>query len=508
MYSREDKLQTFMHDLQRYIDMHRIDVSDNRVIDTFIENPDVQYLISTWLKEPQNDIQLYHVLVDLPQILDALSEEGQSFVMDALFNRARQLRTWMPESTDFDLAVQTMPNGSVSGLVQKPEPTKDNWSMLNRELLTIPEDDISKLNAYKVWINADVLNANTVLDMDQNSHVAFGAQIKKIIEENPSLYRSDKKDRKKLVPVMFTDELVARVKIDPVIQRILATVIPFVPKTIIKPDSSTQNDTTEAQTHQEHNPQNNHARVNLLLGIEDTDDDISSITSSVNLNQLASNISDTAKYSEENLSSDDSLSQSDHTTEEDRSTPSISLTAWQMYHIQSNEQVGILVNLKQLDPNQIPDRALTQKEIIAYDNQYARALNSPNLWTKDMRLESKTTPDSPPPYRRHSVDNQQPQRKTRAQEWNATIRANKHAKPQREFYGVVKDNTQNTIYQEVNRNQRKYDYLGPDNGKMPAWHTKWMEILKQREQGKTEGHDNKNKKENDSSFNSHPRKKS
>lgn len=451
MYSRDEKFQTFLHDLQRYIDTQHIDVSDNHFIDLFIQNPDVQYLLSTWLQQPQNDIQLYHVLIDLPQILNTMNEDEQNFVMEALFKRAHLFRTWIPELTDFDLAIQNIPDDS-----------KDNWSILNRELLTIPEDDIPKLQTYKVWINADILNANTVLDMDQQSHIAFDARIKKIIEENPNLYLTDKHDQHKLVPVMFTDELIARVKVDPVIQNILAQVIHFEPKPIVKPNASAPRNTIEAQATQENIVQNQNRLLDILLGLENTDDESSLSEETINSQQHGRDSSDSTEHT------DSDSSQSGHTTEEEHSTSSI--------------------------PNQTHKQkeASPPKDIAHHSKQYTPALNSPNIRSD----KTKTYQDSTPASR------QPPKRRTTAQEWNASLRSNPPSRTQKAFYGVVKNNTHNLIYQNVNNEQRWHNYLGPDNGKMPNWHLQWVEMQKKREQAQVEGHEDKKDNVSDSSTSS------
>jgi hypothetical protein len=288
------------YDLEAYIKKQHLRVPDNELLDRLIENPDIGYLISTWLRA-DNSIQLEHLLIDLPDMLVKMNPQDQRTSLQEFFERAQLMRRLMPEPSNDDLALQ-----SILGYVE--EPRADGWSNLNRPLFALGDEAIDHLKNYTKYINHGIFAANTVLSMSPEQYAAFDARVGVITQENALYSEKSTENPEALVYKIFEDDLIAHLKKDKIISELLAGVKLFKPvSTPLKqaePDSG--------------------VTLETLLGIGSADDD-----------------------------TDETLSDLSHES---------GAFSWRAHNIETYE-LGKLIELSEINESDVPDdRDLSEKE--------------------------------------------------------------------------------------------------------------------------------------------------
>ncbi|MCX7091260.1 MAG: hypothetical protein NTU48_07420 [Legionellales bacterium] len=402
----------FISDLNLYIQEKNLTLQHPTIIDTLIENPDIQRLLSIWMQK-NNTIQLHHVLVEIPNALSTMDSIKQGAAISVFFERAKKLSDWMPRKTNYDLAIQSVRErfaDKVDFGVQVPE--VDRWFDLNRPVAELSEEDMAKLDKYEFFINGDIFSANTVLDMDPATCAAFDAQVKSIIENHASFLLPEKDDRRKLKPTIFSDELLDRIKKDPHIIALLAQVTPWIPNPPQKAAAAIQ------ETPTNYDPE----LIKTLLGLEHSDDELS--VSGLTDQDTHSGVTDQDTHSEEEY------------------VPNRKLTFWQNFNIESNEDLNALVELEIVDPFNVPDRELTTAE----EQRYAGFINQIILKQEQLSQRSATSRESTTSSL-SGANSSNPLKPVRYEKINH----------QQKFIPVIKDFTHNREHQERNRRQRNLD---------------------------------------------------
>lgn len=409
MNNRSTDNREFMRSLHLYIQEHHIPISDERIIDRLIENPNIQRLLSIWI-EKNNTLQLQHILVEIPHTLSQVNTTEQEEVLNLFFERAQIISDLIPKKTDFDLAIESVKERFPH---DGPSPEVDRWSDLNRPIAEISTQDLLKLKRYAFFINGDIFSANTVLDMDPTACAAFDTQINSIIENHASFLLPEKHDLHKLNPTIFSDELLDQIKKDPTITALLANIKPWRPVAHQKPVAEIQD--TDPNL------------LKLLLGLEDSDDESS-----------VSGITD------RDISSGDDSPPS----------PPRTLTFWQTYNIEANEDLEALIQLQIVDPFNVPDRALTTAEEHRYANYIEQIIKASGL-QKDNDSQKSGVTDGASFSSQSDLSQATPQQSARKK----PVQHETIPHPREKFIPVIKDNTQNRDFQERNRNQRQLDYV-------------------------------------------------
>ena len=457
MDNRDAEVIKFMRTLTDYMQTHHIIVPEFPRIsypnpfDQLIEHPDVQRLLSVWMKH-NNTLQLLYILETLPNMLQQKSEDDQATILNRFFEYAHSIRTWIPEKNDYDLAIESVQK-QLDEDVKPAQSIKDaaieRWADFNRPLYDLNESDIARLRKYTFFINGDIFSANTVLDMDPETCTEFDARVKQIIKEHANFLLPENNDLRKLNPAIFQDELFARIKKDPHIIALLDNIKPWVPvvperpkikqetrKKPTPPASPVPNPMPREPIVEERKPtpvdETRDMDLNALLGLNESDDD-----STV----------DTTDHEITASSDNNSLAISSET--EDKSTSSLSF--WQKFNIESNEDLAALIELEIMQPHQVPDRALTTKDEQHYAHLVERiiqaSLHSDKTSSQaDKRIDHSTPSNS---TRAHQTTPRQP---IPSENVSQSVRR----KP---FIPVIKDDTYNTELQKYNRDKRQLDYV-------------------------------------------------
>lgn len=440
-------------ELSDYIEAEHLDVLDNPLLDVLIENPDISYWMASWLRE-KNATQLEHVLAHLPTMLLQMSPEAQQDALADFFQRAQLLRGLSPEPTIFDRALQPIP-GSVATRI-------DGWSSLNRPLFAIAEMDILKLKKYAPFINHGIFTANTVLDMKPADCAKFDARVTGLIQDYANYMLPSKRNPKQLEPRIFEDELTEHIKTDKVINDLLAGINAFQPTIVAKKPVKNQS-SAPLQTY---NPISEE-ELAAFLGYDESETDTSDATDSEDVSH----------------------------TKADSDT----LTAWQRYNLDTN-QLQTLIEIKQLNLHDIPDRALTEHEKALYlimntmvqDFGLDKAsVSTDNDSHEESEVSGNTNLDRPLPPKGllGSAQPVKPLGHLAAQHKPSTPKESTDSAPiipdqRRPFRTDIKKGTHNKVYKkhlkaEHTISERVADYTRESKG-APRWHEEYKKRLQER----------------------------
>ncbi len=494
MYSKNIDFHSFINDLTKYIREKNLDITDTPILDILIENPDMQRLISIWL-QTKNDSQLNYLLLQTVDKVSKMPPEEQNQALSGLLEQAKFLNSKIPTPSDLDIVLESMGEAETE--------TWDGWSDFNLPLAELSQTDMKKLQHHVFFINAGVFTANVVAGMSIAETAAFDARVDAIIKEHADFILPDR---------VFSDKLVALLKSDLIIREILAGVKAIQP--VVTPLKRQRLGSEEVNE--------DLLAPSFVTSIERQGMDSEDLTDSaddsaeVSADLLAQYLGlDNDESTVDTYTDDDSLDREDSTenissisgatTAEDldldisREKPASStLTFWQSFNIEAHDLYE-LIRIGEINPHDIPDRELTDKEtaIYLFMNRLMHDLK-PGL--QDMQKKESVTP-----ARRESISPQSSLGSTVTSNISSYRSSNSTAyeyptvEPRRfnkkdsrdKFIPVIKDTTHNIDYKERNRNQRKIDYVGKEGTGMPRWHREYKERMQQRQNRSSEAEDTK-----------------
>ena len=445
MYSKNIDSHSFLNALTKYIRENHLDITDTPLLDTLIENPDMQRLMSIWL-QTNNESQLNHLLLPTLDRLSRMSEEEQNQELHGLLEQAKFLNSMIPAPSDLDIVLESMGEAKTD--------TWDGWSDFNLSLAEISSADMKKIQNHIFFINAGVFTANVVAGMSIAETAAFDARVDAILKEHADF----------IMPVrVFSDKLVALIKSDVIIRDILAGVKAIQPFVIpIKSQVVEDDDLTDSADESEN------VSADLLAQYLGFDDDESTVDSAENI----SSISDATTNESQDLNTA-------------RVKPASStLTDWQKFNIETHDLYELIL-IGEIDPYSIPDRELTQKEVVIYQFMKKLMRDLPDTRSRErvsLECDQSISPQSGISSADTSGDvSSYRSSNSQAYEYPTKEPRRIKTKDSREtFIPVIKDTTHNVNYKERNRNQRKPDYLGKEGTGMPRWHRQYKERMQQK----------------------------
>ena len=283
---------------------------------------------------------------------------------------------------------------------------------------------------------------------------AFDARVDAIIKEHADFIMPDR---------VFSDKLVALIKSDVIIRDILAGVKAIQPFVIpIKSQVVEDDDLTDSADESEN------VSADLLAQYLGFDDDESTVDSAENI----SSISDATTNESQDLNTA-------------RVKPASStLTDWQKFNIETHDLYELIL-IGEIDPYSIPDRELTQKEVVIYQFMKKLMRDLPDTRSRErvsLECDQSISPQSGISSADTSGDvSSYRSSNSQAYEYPTKEPRRIKTKDSREtFIPVIKDTTHNVNYKERNRNQRKPDYLGKEGTGMPRWHRQYKERMQQK----------------------------
>ena len=434
MYSKRIDFPKFNNDLAKYIQTHRIKLIDTPILDIMIENPDIQRLMVIWLQN-NNEQQLNHLLTKTLETLTRMSDETQETALNELFKHAHLLSNMIPEPSDLHKVLESM--GEDTGVHW------DGWADLNMPLYEFSDEDIKKLDHHSFFIVGGLFTANMVLGMSREDIATFDARVTEIIAMQT---------RSKL---LWSDDLIKILKTDLLIREILDGIHAVQPKSVEQSEES----------------------LHELLGLDSEDSEDEQDVSM----QSGKTTTATEETEEDTSLSDISAVTPVHENSEQNplSPRDIGLTEWQKYHIE-NHNLYDLIKMGEINSSTIPDRALTEKEVVMYrfmnrlmqdflGTSQPHDLNSGATYYEASSLSSTS---NPPPSSRSTANSSS----TNPEQPKAS-KVKKAGKDP--FIPVISDNTKNIDLQKRNQKQRKLDYLGSGT-EMPSWHKEYKERMQRQ----------------------------
>ena len=449
MYSKNIDFHSFINALTKYIREKHLDIIDTPILDFLIENPDMQRLMSIWL-QTKNDSQLNYLLLQTVDKLSRMPAEEQSLALNGLLEQAKFLNSKIPTPSDLDIVLESMGEAG-------PE-TWDGWSDFYLPLADLSQTDMKKLQQHVFFINAGVFTANVVAGMGIAETAAFDARVAAIIKDHADFILPDR---------VFSDKLVALLKSDLIIRDILAGVKAIQPVVIpIKRQRLDSKEVDEDLTDSADDSEN--VSADLLPQYLGFDDDESTVDSAENI----SSISDATTNESQDLNTA-------------RVKPASStLTDWQKFNIETHDLYE-LIRIGEIDTYSIPDRELTQKEVVIYQFMKKLMRDLPDTRSRErvsLERDQSISPQSGISSADTSGDvSSYRSSNSQAYEYPTKEPRRIKTKDSREtFIPVIKDTTHNVNYKERNRNQRKPDYLGKEGTGMPRWHRQYKERMQQK----------------------------
>jgi len=432
MYSKNIDSHSFLNALTKYIRENHLDITDTPLLDTLIENPDMQRLMSIWL-QTNNESQLNHLLLPTLDRLSRMSEEEQNQELYGLLDQAKFLNSMIPAPSDLDIVLESMGEAKTD--------TWDGWSDFNLSLAEISSADMKKIQNHIFFINAGVFTANVVAGMSIAETAAFDARVVAIIKEHADFIMPNR---------VFSDKLVALIKADVIIRDILAGVKAIQPFVIpIKSQVEEDEDLTDSADESES------FSADLLAQYLGFDDDESTVDSAENI----SPISDATTNESQDLNTA-------------RVKPASStLTDWQKFNIETHDLYELIL-IGEIDPYSIPVMKKLMRDLPDTRSRERVSLECDQSISPQSGISSADTSGDVSSYRSSN---------SQAYEYPTKEPRRIKTKDSREtFIPVIKHTTHNVDYKERNRNQRKPDYLGKEGTGMPSWHRQYKQRMQQK----------------------------
>ena len=416
MYSAKIDSHTFFNDISRYIREKNLPINDTPVMDIVLENPDMQRLISIWL-QTKNEGQLNYLLVDTVNNISLMNESEQSQALNDLLSRAQLLNAVIPSPSDLDMVLDSMG--------EKPREVADGWSDFNLPLAEISSEIGARFQDNAFFINGGLFTANVLAGMTEAQKASFDKRKNELIKEHADFLYPDR---------IFSDKLLQLLKSDPAIRNLLKEVQAVQP---FPSEYRMVNDISDDLLAQ-------------YLGLDEedstTNEDLSSLSEDSTIDLNSHNGKGNTPQASSPLSDATTVQERDVSAKKAKSGATEPLTFWQHFNIEAHE-LQALIRIGEINPHEIPDRELTDREAAVYRmmNRLNQDLNplDHNALSSGSEISSRTSSES---FSRDTAQEYQPK---------DALKQKKSTSKQDKFLTDCKDTTHNKYYQNRNREYKE-----------------------------------------------------